>query len=62
MFGCCSSSAKRHEDFCKKFKIKTENRGDSFVITFTGKKEDIAKLDKKHKAMIELCCDGDECC
>ena len=50
------------KDFLKKFKITTENQGEKFVVTFEGNKEDITKLEKKHKAMKTLCCDDDNCC
>ncbi len=51
------------KDFLKKFKIVTENQGEKFVVTFEGTKEDIAKLEEKHKAIKTLCCDDkDSCC
>jgi hypothetical protein len=54
---------KMHEQF----DIKKENKGDKLVITFSGKKDDVDKLDKKIDAMHVLfgdCCNGEEsdCC
>ena len=51
--------------FCKGLDFKMDNQGDKLVITIKGDKEKIAKMEKKMKAMRELCdCneDGEECC
>jgi len=39
-----------------------ENKGESLVITVKGDKEKIAGLEKKLKAIKELCEDEDGCC
>ncbi len=50
--------------FCKDLDCNMENKGDKLVITLKGTKEKIAKMEKKFKAMRELCCDKDseDCC
>lgn len=53
--------------FCKDFDCDMENKGDSIVITIKGEKEKLEKLERKLKAMRELCgCgetdDGEGCC
>lgn len=59
--GMMSHFKKWHE----KFKISKELKGDKLTITFSGKKEDVAKLDKKIGAMhimMEDCCEEGGCC
>lgn len=48
----------------KGLKKEMKNHGDSLVITFSGDKDKIAALEKKMKAMKELCCgeEGESCC
>jgi len=46
--------------FLKDFKLKIENKGEELVITASGSKEAVAKLEKKLNAIHELC--GDCCC
>ncbi len=51
--------------FFKGLDCKVDNQGDKLVITIKGDKEKIAKMEKKMKAMKELCScgeDGEECC
>jgi hypothetical protein len=53
--GCCDSF--------KSLDHKMENQGDKLVITLSGDKEVIAKVEKKMKAMRELCeCGEDSKC
>lgn len=53
-------------DFCKDLDCKMENKGEELVITIKGDKEKLAKLERKLKAMKELCCgegeEGHGCC
>jgi hypothetical protein len=44
--------------FCKDLDCSMENQGDKLVITIKGDKEKIAVVEKKLKALKELCC----CC
>ena len=47
--------------FCKDLDCKMENKGEELVVTMKGDKEKLAKLERKLKAMKELCCsEGDE--
>lgn len=49
--------------FHKKFKFFKENKGDKLVITFSGSKEDVDKMDKKIDAfhvLTEGCCEEGE--
>lgn len=46
----------------KDLKHKIENNGEELVITISGEKEKIEKLEKKINAMKELCSDGECCC
>jgi hypothetical protein len=51
----------------KNFKFNIENKGEQLVITAKGKKEEIAVLEKKLKALHELtdgccCCGDNDCC
>jgi hypothetical protein len=39
-----------------------ENHGGELVITISGKKENIAKVEKKLTALHTLCCSGEEGC
>ncbi len=48
-------------NFFKDSEIKMENKGEELIITVKGDKEKIASIEKKLKAMEELCGD-DECC
>lgn len=51
--------------FCKGLDCKMENQGDKLVITIKGDKEKLVKLEKKMKAMREICCgdeDSEGCC
>lgn len=48
--------------FCKDLDCNMENLGDKLVITLKGDKEKIAKVEKKFKALQELCCCKDEDC
>ena len=54
--------------FCKGLNCKMDNQGGQLVITIKRDKEKIAKMEKKMKAMHELCgCgeeneDGEGCC
>lgn len=45
----------------KNFTHTVENKGESLVITVKGEKEKIADLEKKLKAIKELC-SGEDCC
>lgn len=47
---------------CKDLKCKMENQGEKLVITISGKKEDIATVEKKLTALHTLCCSGAEGC
>ncbi len=49
-------------NFLKNFTHTVENKGESLVITVKGEKEKIAGLEKKLKAIKELCCGEDGCC
>lgn len=48
----------------KGVEVKMENKGEQLIITLSGKKETIAKAEKKLKAIKEICCCGkdDDCC
>ena len=50
----------------KDLDIKMENKGEELVITIHGKKEQLAKVEKKLHALKELCCccghDDSHCC
>lgn len=48
--------------FCKDLDCEMENQGEKLVITIKGDKEKIAKVEKKLKALQELCCGEDGCC
>lgn len=49
--------------FCKDLECNMENQGDKLVITLQGDKEKIAKVEKKLKALQELCsCEEENCC
>lgn len=49
--------------FCKDLECNMENQGDKLTITLKGDKEKIAQVEKKLKALQELCCkDGENCC
>jgi hypothetical protein len=57
------------KEFLVKFKINKENKGDKLVITFSGSKQDVEKMDKKidafHVLTEDCCCDeksGNSCC
>ena len=55
------------KEFHKKFKIIKENKGDKLVITFSGSKQDVEKMDKKIDAfqvLTEDCCSDEksDCC
>lgn len=39
-----------------------ENKGEELVITIRGDKEKLALVEKKIKALRELCCGDEECC
>ncbi len=59
--GFMSHFKKWHE----KFKISKELKGDKLTVTFSGKKNDVAKLDRKIDAMhvmMEDCCEEGSCC
>jgi len=50
----------------KDLDLKMENKGEELLITVKGNKEKIAAVEKKLKALKELCCccgcgDGDNC-
>lgn len=45
----------------KDAKVELTNKGEELVISVKSNKDHIASLEKKLKAMQELCCD-DECC
>jgi hypothetical protein len=51
--------------FFKELDISTENKGDEIVISIKGDKDKLVVVEKKLKAMKELCC-GDKgefsCC
>jgi hypothetical protein len=49
---------------CKDLDFDMKNQGDKLVITISGEKEKIAKMEKKLDAMKTLCCDesGSACC
>ncbi len=49
----------------KDLDVKMENKGEELVITVKGEKEKIAAVERKLKALKELCCccgDKDNCC
>ena len=49
----------------KDLDVKMENKGEELVITVKGEKEKIAAVERKLKALKELCCccgDKDHCC
>lgn len=49
----------------KDLDIKMENKGEELVVTIHGKKENLAVVEKKLKALKELCCccgDDSHCC
>jgi len=49
------------KEFHKKFKFSKENKGDKLVLTFSGSKQDVDKMDRKIDAfhvLTEDCCDG----
>lgn len=48
----------------KDLDVKLENKGDVLVITVKGEKEKLAMVEKKLKALKELCCccDNDSHC
>lgn len=48
--------------FFKDLDCKMENQGDKLVITIKGDKEKIAKVERKLKALKELCCGEEDCC
>jgi hypothetical protein len=48
--------------FFKDLDYDMENKGDKLVITIKGDKEKIAKVEKKLKAMKDLCDCGEEGC
>jgi hypothetical protein len=51
-------------DMLKKFKINKEIRGKELVVTVSGEKEDIEKLNRKLDAMqvlAEDCCSSEGC-
>ncbi len=48
--------------FLKQFEHTIDNQGESLVITIKGEKEEIAKLERKLKAMHELMDDCECCC
>jgi|WetSurMetagenome_2_1015567.scaffolds.fasta_scaffold737937_2 hypothetical protein len=53
MFSCCKDG----EDCCKDLKTEIKNNGDKLVVTISGDKDKLAKLEKKLGAMKTLCCD-----
>lgn len=51
--------------FCKDLDCEMENQGEKLVITIKGDKEKIAIVEKKLKALKELCCcdcESEKCC
>ena len=51
--------------FCRGLDCEMDNQGDRLVVTIKGDKEKVAKVEKKMKAIRELCgCaeDNEGCC
>lgn len=48
--------------FFKNFSHSVENKGESLIITIKGEREKISALEKKLKALKELCGGEDGCC
>ena len=51
--------------FCQDLDCKIENQGDKLIVTIKGEKDKIARVEKKLKAIKELCACGEdskECC
>jgi len=56
---------KHFASFLTKFDHQIENQGDKLVITLSGDKEELKKMEKALKALHELhevCQDGGDCC
>ena len=53
------------KNLCHDLKVDMNNKGEEMIVTIKGEKEKLAKLEKKLKAIHELCCckeDECECC
>ncbi|MFC1655603.1 hypothetical protein ACFL3C_01925 [Patescibacteria group bacterium] len=57
----CGHGHGDHKEFFKDIKHDMVNEGDKLVITISGDKDKLAKIEKKIKAFHTLCC-GDDCC